>query len=219
MRLRITQSKRVASITSICVSQTWKRRKSFTGNFCHSLDSFTKSPVDTSIPFIPLTPANRRNSLALVQIRTTNRIAHALRFGLTRGKKWIGLQSSCEKPAGKSSRVRKFAKATVPATTRSFSKTSMATNWKFAAARSRSSRVEVATKGKSRARHSGACRLRTSSQRRLEQTCSANLRLAESEGMANTHEIDDPSGTSEPPHCRGRLPRSLSQADRAFQNG
>src|SRR5262249_999137 len=170
-----------------------------------------KNPGDISILFIPQAATGHRNFLVLVQIKTMNRIGRESGFGPIRAKKWTGLQSWCAKLAEKNSRARKFARATVRVTTPSFSKTPTETNSKFVAARSLSSRVELITKDKGRARHSGARGpsdfQAVGAQRTARPTsgraCSANLLLAQSEGMANTHEIDDPSGTSEPPHRRG----------------
>src|SRR5438309_12070841 len=59
------------------------------------------------------------------------------RFGRTRAKKWIRFRNSCATLAGKTLRGRKFARTTVRVITPSFSKTPMATSWKFVAARSR----------------------------------------------------------------------------------
>ena len=64
-------------------------------------------------------------------------------FWATRAKKWIGLRNSCATLAGKTLKGRKFARTTARVTTPFFSKTPMATNSKFAAARSRYLRADV----------------------------------------------------------------------------
>src|SRR5262249_32673701 len=64
-------------------------------------------------------------------------ITRESRFGRTHAKRWIALRNSCARLVEKILRGRRFARNTAPVTTPSSSKTRMATNSKFVAARSR----------------------------------------------------------------------------------
>src|SRR6184192_317266 len=91
-----------------------------------------------------LAVANGRwNFSVSARTRTIVPTARESRFGRTRAKKWIRLQNSCVTLAGKTLKVPKFARTTVRVTTPSFSRTPMATNSKFAVARSRCLRVNL----------------------------------------------------------------------------
>ena len=101
---------------------------------------------------------------------------------------------------GKTLRVRKFARTTVRVTTPSFSRILMATNSKFAAARSRYLRINLY-------RH--PWRLRPS------RFCKRHvLPLHLGSGRFKNEE----PGASRTCHFAGGTPCSVSQADRAFQN-
>src|SRR5882762_11768167 len=85
-----------------------------------------------------LAVANGRwNFSVSARTKTIVPTARESRFGRTRGKKWIRFRNSCATLAVKTLRVPKFARTTVRVTTPSFSRTPMATNSKFAVARSR----------------------------------------------------------------------------------
>jgi hypothetical protein len=111
--------------------------RKFYGKFLPQLGFVEERPVKNTILFIPPAAKDRLNSFVSHKTKIIGQTAHASRFGRTRAKKWIGLRNSCATLVGKNLRGRKFARATVRVTTPSFSKTPMATNSKFAAARSR----------------------------------------------------------------------------------
>src|SRR5262249_48159919 len=157
-------------------------------------------PGDTSILSFPSAATNRRNSLALVRIKTTNRIAHASRFGPIRAKKLIGLRNWCATLAGKTLRGRDFAKATIPVTTPSFSKTPTATTENFAAGRGGFLRFTLEG-------HPG----RGGPWAFLQ---APRLPLHLESGRFKNEE----PGASRTCYFAGRPPCSVSQADRAFQN-
>jgi hypothetical protein len=117
--------------------------KKFYGKFLPQLGFVEERPEKNTIPFILPAGKDRPNSFVSHGIRIIGQTARGSRFGQTPAKKWIGLPNSCATLAGKTLRGRKFARATVRVTTPSFSKTRMATNSKFAAARSRYLRVNL----------------------------------------------------------------------------
>ena len=109
----------------------------FYGEFLPQLGFVHESPGEDYLTFYAGGGERPLEFLLSPRTKTIVPTARESRFGRTRAKKWIRFRNSCATLAVKILRVPKFARTTVRVTTPSFSRTPMATNSKFAAARSR----------------------------------------------------------------------------------
>ena len=111
--------------------------REFYGKFLPQLGFVHESPGDDYYTFYAGGGERPLEFFCFSEDKTIVPTARESRFGQTRAKKWIRFRNSCATLAVKTLRVPKFARTTVRVTTPSFSRTPMATNSKFAAARSR----------------------------------------------------------------------------------